>query len=277
MVEDLPSNWEDHLDVVSRKRSRVRVPGVATDAEEDQWAELASGYSKVKQDDEHKRILDAYGKLGFVFAHNPDFGCYYMHTKGLEKVHRDLALKGCFTTESAGNDPGTPNCYVFLRRTALYVVRFKSQQEHASWGRTVNGERCCQYNSPVDLKTACHAVQGVWMGDKGATCHSFAMAKQLASMFGYDLPELNPDRPITFHYENAHTLVAEAAQVKGERVMGWGIGYRKLILNFDVEPATEEQHDFDAVARHVITIEREDAGWLMRPMTEHGIGSQKTM
>ena len=262
---DLPANWRDHLDVVSRKRSRVRVTGLTTEAEEDQWAELASSNTKAKIDDEHKRILDAYRKSGFALSHNPDFGCYYLHTKGLEKVHRELELKGCFTTESAGSDPGTPNCYAFFRPNGvLFIVRFKSQQEHSSWGRTANGERCCYYNIAMDLKTACRTVEGTWMGDTGATCHTFAKAKQLAAMFGFTLPELTSERPITFHYENARTIVAETAQVSGERVMGWGIGYRKLIVSFEVEPAAEEQHDYDSAARHIITAERADAGWLMR-------------
>jgi hypothetical protein len=262
---ELPANWKDHIEVVSRKRSRIRVHGLATGADEDTWAELASGYSKVKPDEEHKRILDAYAQSGYGLSHNPDVGCYYMHTKGLEEVHRELGLKGYFITESEGTDPLTANCYVFLRSNGMfYVVRFKTQQEHVSWGRTANGERCCSYNCPMDLKTACQAVGGVWMGDKGVTCHEFTKAKELARMFGFDLPPLNPERPVTFHYLNAQTIAAETRQLNGETPAGWGIAYRKLLVTFDVEPPAAPQHDFDSVARHVVTAERENAGWLMR-------------
>jgi hypothetical protein len=188
-----------------------------------------------------------------------------MHTAGLAKVHESLELKGHFQTKSEARDPGTPNCYVFLRpRGVLFVVRFKTQDECASWARTEKGEPCCYYNSPLDLRTACEIVGGIWKGSKGATCPDYATAKRFASLFNYNLPPLANDRPVNFRHENAHTIIAETEQVKGEIVKGWGIDYRKLMLTFETEPAPESQDNFDCTARHVVTTERENAGYLMR-------------
>ena len=267
--DDLPANWQEHVAVVARRRSRIRVLGWPED-EESGFAELASTFTRVPMDDEHKRIFGAYAKTGFSLVPNPDFGCWYMHTVGLAKVHESLGLKGHFDTQSKGNDPGTPNCYVFLRpRGVLFVALFKSQNECPSWGTTEKGERCCYYNSPLDLHTACEIVGGIWKGSKGATCPDLATAKRFAALFGYSLPPLAGDRPINFRHENAYTIVAETEQVKGEIVHGWGIDYRKLIVTFETEPAPESQHDYDSVARHVVTTERENAGYLMR--TSSGI------
>ena len=193
-----------------------------------------------------------------------------MHTAGLKQVHESLELKGHFETKTERGRPGKQNCYVFLRpRGVLFVVRFKTQDECASWGTTEKGERCCYYNSPLDLRTACEIVGGIWKGSKGATCPDYATAKRFAGLFGYDLPSLTNDRPVNFHHENAHTIVAETEQVKGEIVKGWGIDYRKLMLTFETEPAPEAQNNYDSVARHVVTTERENAGYLMR--TDGGV------
>jgi hypothetical protein len=83
-------------------------------------------------------------------------------------------------------------------------------------------------------------------------------------MFGFAQPPLESERPVNFRYEDAHTIVAETAQVKGERVDGWGIGYRKLAVSFQVEPSPLPEHDLDSVVRHVVTAEKQDAGFVMR-------------
>jgi len=257
-------NWREHVEVITRRRSRVRVLGWP-ESEEGDFAELASTFTRVPRDEEHNRIFAAYAKTGFSLIPNPDFGCWYMHTAGLAKVHETLELKGHFETKSDASDPGTPNCYVFLRpRGVLFVVRFKTTDECASWGTTEKGERCCYYNSPLDLRTACGIVGGIWKGCKGATCPDYKTAKRFAGLFGYDLPPLGNDRPINFRHDNAHTIVAETDQVKGEIVSGWGIDYRKLMVTFETEPAPELQNNYDSVGRHVVTTDRENAGYLMR-------------
>ena len=143
------------------------------------------------------------------------------------------------------------------------MVRFQTQDEHDSWGRTAKGQRCCYYNCPLDLRTACGMVKGIWTG-KACTCHTHAQAKQLAAMFGFELPPLPSDRAVTFHYSDGYTIVAETDQVRGERADGWGITYRKLAVSFAVEPTLLPEHDCDSEVRHVVTAERENAGYLMR-------------
>ena len=175
-----------------------------------------------------------------------------------------MGLRGFFKTNSADTDPGTPNCYFFPRSGGMFlVVRFQTQDEHESWGRTAKGERCCFYNCPLDLRTACGMVKGIWTG-KACTCERQSQATQLAAMFGFQLPPLASDRAVTFHYADAHTIVAETDQVKGEIVNGWGLGYRRLAVSFEVEPPQLPDHDYYSEVRHVVTAERENAGYLMR-------------
>jgi hypothetical protein len=254
-TEEIPANWRDHLDVVNRKRARVAL------SNDDQAAELAT---TTVADQTHKRILAELQQTGYALLYVPDYACWHCHTKALEIVHKKLGLKGYYETVSDGSDPATPNCYIFLRPDGmLYVVRFNCHTEHSSWARTENGDAACLYNRPVDLKTACTIVSGVWTG-AGCTCHTLAQAAQLAALFGFDLPQLQNERPITFKHMDSHTICAETAQIKGETILGWGLGFRKLVVTFDVEPNPEDEHDYDVVGRHVVTVEKENAGWLMR-------------
>ena len=64
--DDLPSDWREHLEVVTRRRTRVRVPGV----DEDSFSETA-GACKPAEDEEHKRIVAA---LKGVWLH-PQLHC----------------------------------------------------------------------------------------------------------------------------------------------------------------------------------------------------------
>lgn len=259
--DDVPPNWPDHLAVVKKKRARVRVLG----GDDDQCAEWATS---TVMDDEHRRIIAAYEKTGYTLVYNPDLRCWYAHTAGFAIVHQKLRLKGFYATDSKNENPGDPNCYVFLRPNgAFFIVRFNSQTEHPSWGRTATEKReaCCLYNHPVTLHTACDVVGGVWMGD-ACTCANLQQATQLAAMFGFTLPPLENDRPVNFKYIDCHTILAETAQVKGETVVGWGLGYRKLALTFEAERPKVFQ-DYDSVARHLVT-EKENAGWCMK--TESG-------
>ncbi|HEY4761932.1 MAG TPA: primase-helicase family protein [Thermoguttaceae bacterium] len=254
---DMPPNWPDHLDVVRKKRNRVRVLG----GDEDQCAEWSQN---VAMDDEHKRIIEEYKKTGYILIYNPDLKMWHGHTAALAKVFKVLKLKGFYETDTKDTDPTTPNCYFFLRpRGVLFVVRLNSQTEHWSWGHTDTEKReaCCYYNTPIDLHTACKAVGGVWMGD-ACTCHNLEQATKLAEMFGYKLPPLANDRPINFKYADGHTILAETVQVKGETIKDWGIGYRKLATTFEAE-CQPTRNDYDSVARHVVT-EKENAGWFMR-------------
>ena len=85
---------------------------------------------------------------------------------------------------------------------------------------------------------------------------------QLAAMFGFILPPLEKDRPVNFYYIDGHTVAAETPQVKGEKVTGWGLGYRKLVVTFEAERPKVYQ-DYDGFARHLVT-EKENAGWCMK-------------
>jgi len=255
---DLPANWRDHLEVVAKKRSRVRVLG----ADENQCAEWSQN---VAADETHDRIFEDYKKTGYVLTYIPDWEMWHGHTGGLKKVFQNLGLKGYFDTDTKDTDPNIPNCYWFLRPDGvLFVVRFNCQKEHWSWGNTEKQEACCLYNVPIDLETACKVVGGIWGGDF-CTCPTLEQAKRLAQLFNFELPPLQTDRAVNFRHTDPRTIIAETTQIKGETVTGWALAYRKLVVTFPTERRiVKHGQEYDSFARHLITTERRNGGWVYK-------------
>jgi hypothetical protein len=63
-VSDLPANWHDHVEVVTKKRSKVRVNEVADD-DLDPFEALASSRKIIPLDDSHKAQIEALMRSGF--------------------------------------------------------------------------------------------------------------------------------------------------------------------------------------------------------------------
>jgi uncharacterized protein DUF5906 len=251
--DDVP-NCRDHVDVVSRKRTRVHVAGL--DADE------AASYPAVNRDAEHEQILDNYRRQGFVLEYLPDFKCYRAHTVGLLKTFKALHLAGAFETVSEGDDPGSPNCFVFLRQNgAMFIVRYGNDvAEHVLWDKTSKGRTCILYNVAVRPEVICRAVGAISIGPGKFTCPTFEQAKRAAAYLKIDLPELS-ERPISFTFKGENLLV-EADRHGKEIATGWGPASRKLKRHFQIDQPPDDSN-YDHLIRHLETSGREDAGWLI--------------
>ena len=167
-----------------------------------------------------------------------------------------MKLKGAFETASDGTDLATSNCFAFHRpHGAFYIVRYKTDTEHAIWDRTKDGDAAILFNSPARPEAVCRAVGAVWTGD-GFTCASVEEAKQGASYFGVMLPEIG-ERPINFRFGRG--LTVEADRVGKEAPAGWGIKGRRLVRSFSIDAPEDE--GYDHIGRHLVSPTNEDAGW----------------
>lgn len=246
-------NWRDHLDVVQRTRSKVRV----TDLDEDS----ASSYPSIRKDGEHERIFDEYKRHGYSLLWQPDHGCFQLHTAGLAKAHKSLGLRGAFETVSQGDDPGQPNAFGFLRpHGALFVVRFGSTTEHPLWAKTAKGQPCATFNMPLESKAVCRAVNAI-PTKSGFSCPSFEQAKGAAQLFGFSLPILE-DRQFNFLVKPGRVVV-EADRHGKEQAPEWGVVGRKFQRSFEIDSPPRE-HAYDDRYRHVVSPANEDAGWRVR-------------
>lgn len=167
-ISDLPSNWRDHIAVVTRRANKVKLQGV-TDANADPFEELTSARRIIPLDDTHKAIVEKLMETGFSTLWIQDHHLLQTHTKALEKLMNDaeargkLGLVGHFQTNSEGKDPGTPNCFLFpLNQGGWRVYRFSpGVTEAATWVQDGSGWTTCYYNRLPDVDTACRAYGGV--------------------------------------------------------------------------------------------------------------------
>ena len=171
-VSDLPTNWRDHVEVVTRRRAKVRVQAIA-DQHVDPFEALASSRATISLDDEHKALIDELTRSGFSTVWTTDHHLLQTHTKVLANLiedlekRRELGLKGIFKTISEGNDPATPNCFMFpMIDGAWRVYRFSPGiAEAETWEQDGEGWTCCHFNRLPDLSVAARAAGGAELSD----------------------------------------------------------------------------------------------------------------
>lgn len=166
-LADLPTNWRDHIEVVTRRRAKIRVQAV-TDEHLDPFEALTSSRKIVPLDERHKATIDELTRSGFSTVWTTDHHLLQTHTKALTDLINDpqkrqaLGLKGIFETISGGNDPATPNCFLFpLPGGAWRVYRFSPGiSEARTWQQDGEGWTCCYFNRQPDLPLAAKVAGG---------------------------------------------------------------------------------------------------------------------
>lgn len=101
-VEDIPTNWRDHLDVIRRRRAKVRLHGISED-DEDPFELLASAHRRVPLDDTHKLIMDELTKTGATVSWIADHHLLQTHTKAFDKILN--GTEPCTHCGGTGVDP----------------------------------------------------------------------------------------------------------------------------------------------------------------------------
>ncbi len=124
---DLPAYWRDYLDVIARKRTRVRLQGIGSQ-EESSFDLLTSSCRRIPLGDKHRAIVDELARSGFSTVWVPDHHLLQTHTAALQNLIDNPATKesfglvGFFKTSSPGKDPGTPNCFAFPADNGAWKV-----------------------------------------------------------------------------------------------------------------------------------------------------------
>ena len=161
-LADLPANWKDHIEVVTKKRSKVRVRGAENEGAFDL---LASSRPIVPLDDSHKAQIESLMRSGFTTLFIADNWLLQTHTVALSRLmgEPDLNLTGVFKTNSEGKDPGSPNCFCFpLAGGSWKVYRFSpGVNEAETWTQDGEGWTTCFFNRRPDLSVAARANGGL--------------------------------------------------------------------------------------------------------------------
>ena len=194
--QDLPDNWEDNVEVVTRKRSKQRVRGIE-ETNEDDFDALANARSDVRLMPEHDEVIQDLAKAGYTAIWHQDYRLLQTHTHGLKTIMDANPGKynGYFETLSEGTDPGTQNCFGFpLPGRGWKFYRFsKDIKEHESWERQDNGWISTFFDRKPTLDVAARVAGGSELSEGGYAFENLEQAVKTLKMLGVDF-EVNLDR-----------------------------------------------------------------------------------
>lgn len=284
--QEIPANWRDQLEVIRRKRSRVRAPGLA-DSEQDAFDALTAAYPQTPLDEKHRQLIAWLPANGYAAIWQPDHHCLHAHTRGLAAAVEALGLEGVFQTISPGANPDQPNCFLFpLPDSAWMVFRFgRSVKEAPTWYTAPNGWVGCKLNVPSDLRTIVRAAGGHEIPGGAFGFSTAADALNFLKQLGVDeaLPEWALTRQTTFKVSSdkrhldgyLEFYVEQDAAKKSEMAgLGWFITGRprRWSKQFNVEIADRIQpanlgyvlSRYDDSVRSVVSETGDDVGWMIR-------------
>jgi hypothetical protein len=281
---DLPANWRDHIEVVTRKRSKVRVNEVAED-KLDTFEALASSQTIVPLDAKHKAIIEALQRSNYTTIWVADHHLLQTHTCALKALMdgpeaADLKLIGAFDTNSEGRNPGNPNCFMFaMADGAFHVYRFSpGVVEAATWNQDGKTWTSCYYNRYADLATAAKLFGGLEDSDHAGhfTFSTPDAAAKAATTLGLDKIDIDSafeGRKTTLRVLKDGRLAFEVERKKGDderpEPKGW-LGKKTkwvAVCNVVVNEKTDKDADeagCNNLIRPIRTSANQFVGWMLR-------------
>jgi hypothetical protein len=279
-VTDLPANWRDHIEVVTRKRAKVRINGVP-DENLDPFEALASARRIIPLDEKHKAVMQALMESGYSAIWVADHHLLQTHTCALKELMEErrgeLGLLGYFDTISQGRDKATPNCFLFPMLSGSWKVYRFSQgvAEGPTWSQDGEGWTTCYFNRVPDLATACKAHGGLEDPEKNDWVFSSASrAIEAAAAMGQkiEIDAALKHRAARLKLSRDGRLIVYITKEENdtqEQMPGWLAKKDKWVRKFEkkLQDNPDEElglNDYDTILRTLITPNGDHAGWLCR-------------
>jgi len=133
---DVPDSWREHIEVVTRRRRRVKPAGLS-DAESEQLDSTASQQAAVPLGAKHNELIDWLTVGGWVAEWDHDNAMLRTHSAGLAAAHKSLGFKGEFESSAPGSDPSKWNCFAYSKADGQgnrILTRGKAAQNAFQYG-----------------------------------------------------------------------------------------------------------------------------------------------
>lgn len=278
-LSNVPANWRDHINVVAR-RSRTTRPSFVEDLDVNDpdrlFAELTGQRTRVPLESSHRALIDWLGNNGCVWWWDSDSHMLVTHTTHLYEAKETMQMCGRFETIATGKDKGMDhNCFCFPLRGGAWVVRRYSlgTKEAGTWEQDSAGWTKCVFNREPDFYTLARLQEGI-EDDKGIIHfqHAESVLKILTELgIACELPNFVMSRaatikPMLRDGKLAVTIGYESSD-DGSKMKGW-LNKKKewqRVFKADLHnnADTESQLNYDDVLRHIVSMDHQDAGWVM--------------
>lgn len=286
VLTDIPINWQDHVPVVSGKRKKVLPKFIEesnmTEAEKT-FAMLTGQRNAIMLDEGHKKLISYLEETNAQFWWDQDNGMLVAHTFDLKQAHTDLAFRGLFETESKGTEHGHDhNCFMFPIRDGGWVVRrfTPGVKEHPSWEQDGHGWTRCYYNRDPSFNVACRTYGGIECEKGGFIFTDAELAAKAANDLGVNLNlpswALSGRKCKLKKHKDGRVIVELDFQDNDNRpdMEGFLIEKKHWKKIFDTpnnEPNEMDVGNYDDVVRHIVTTNRDDAGWVIQTEGRWGL------
>jgi hypothetical protein len=279
-LDQVPANWRDHLNVVSKRASKAMpsfVHELDVNDPDKLFAELTGQRTRIPLECDHQAVIDYLANNGCVWWWDADHWMLVTHTIHLKEAHGVLKLRGKFDTNATGADRGFDhNCFCFPLRGGAWAVRRYSlgTQEHESWEQDGNGYTRCFLNREPDLHTLARLNDGVELEKGGYHFrHAESIVKVLTALgIAMDLPNFIMSRsgvikPLYKENKLVVHIDAEGSD-DGSKMKGWlnekKLWKRVFKTSIPHTQGEETKTDYDDILRHIITSSDQDAGWVVK-------------
>lgn len=277
-LTDIPSNWREHMAVVSGQRKRTIPDWVKAENRqglEKLFEELSGQHQKIKLDESHLQLMawikDNEGSQ-YTSCWNVDHHMFQTHTETLAAAHKALGLRGPYATITTGSS--RQNCFAYPLKNGAWAVRRYSMGVHEAdtWTQDGVGWTRCFYNRDPDLRSAAVSQGGIEEKDGGFQFSSAEAAATTLGMLGavvilpgkflHRSAKLSLLKDGRVHFEFTKEMNDTAAELDG-----WldKKGFWKRIFNVRREPddGADSTVNCDAEIRHIV-IAGEDNGWAIK-------------
>jgi len=269
----IPANWKDHLEVVTRQRTRTRVNGVP-EAELDLFDALASAHRITPLDEKHKEHIDAMQHSGFAAFWDSDRHLLQAHTLGFKRLMDKFEIYGVYSTTAPGKHPGEANCFAFPGPGGSWkLYRFsKGVAEAACWEQNAEGYTNCWFNKNPSFKVAARFLGGAECRG-GYEFSTLEQAKDVAKLLGrveeikIDESFKNRKAVVSQTKDGRITFQVAKTQDDAQTVEGWNNSDKKGYWTSYQEigdTSKDESQTYDAVARCLKTPDGKSAGWAVK-------------
>lgn len=274
--QDVPTNWRDHLKVISGKRRKI-LPTFIEESDtpdaEQVFEELTGQRSTIKLDEEHKKLISWLYDNGHQAIWDADHHMLITHTYGLAQAHEELQLRGVFKTMAHGSESGDHNAFAFPLRKGAWAIRRYTPgvAEDSTWQQDGAGWTRCYFNREPDLATASRTHEGNEHPNGGYHFRHAEQATKAALMLGADikLPPYMLARSAKLKDKDGK-LVVEVLHEGTDNpndMSGWiqeGKTWKRVYNVQLSAPVSVETANFDDVVRHVVTETGDDYGWVLQ-------------
>lgn len=289
ILKEIPINWRDHIDVIKRKRNKIRAK--LLDKPLDTFDQIAGQHPIVPLDEGHKKLIKYLEDNNLTNWWDVDHHMLVTHTFHLKQAHKALSLKGLFDTNSTGTSP--QNAFCFPLSDSAWVVRRYSQgvAEHSFWDQDDSGWTRCFLNRDPDL----HALARAYGGTEDTTgCYEFVgqggkivtdALRQLQIDPKIEEKFLGRATQLTEHKDGRVIIKIKIIESDPEELQGWirKKGWWIKILSSKLPKYSDgiQLEKTDSFIRHLVNEKQENAGWVLKTnekwINEPMVHLQKTL